>query len=343
LDLPPHAELLPAELAKVAALLGERPDAVSRLEDVGICNAIYRIGTRYLLRVPHNEPRRFEELGREARTVAAAHIAGVQAPVLVLYDDSRRTLGVPFAVYEWRDGATLEPEPGRIVGREATWSAIGAQLARLHTTLQPAELSWLPTDEPPLPEEQLARRLSEGWLSRFEGDWLATWLSDLSDAAGPDAAPTTVTHGDMQAANILVDAQGALLALIDWGDARLADPAIDFAGIPLRYVAAMLDGHRTHGADAGAVEPRIIRRHLLLGLLQLGRGPLPDRSWAERPLSFLIEALHFFNSPPSPWPNWAPSSPGLAELTRHARPDRASSRNTSQPSLRARDIESAAA
>jgi hypothetical protein len=205
----------------------------------------------------------------------------------------------------------IDARTGARSDRRTSGNLVGGRRSartRSHGSL-PRELDWLPTDHAPAPEELLARRLSEGWLSRFEADWLDSWLSALNEAAAADATPTAVTHGDMQAANVLLNAQGGLVALIDWGDARLADPAIAFAGIPLRVVPVMVDGYRTHGTDAGNLEPRIIRRHLLLGLLRLGRGPLPDRSWAERPLSFLIEALRFFSSPPPPWPNWAPPNP----------------------------------
>jgi len=48
MELPNHIELSGESLGRVAEWLDERPDSVQRLEDRGICNARYRIGTRYV-------------------------------------------------------------------------------------------------------------------------------------------------------------------------------------------------------------------------------------------------------------------------------------------------------
>ena len=57
------------------------------------------------------------------------------------------------------------------------------------------------------------------------------------------------------------------------------------------------------------LEARIIWRHLQLGLVTLPRGPLPERSWAERPLTMLLDSLAFFaGDPPTIWRQLAPSS-----------------------------------
>jgi tRNA A-37 threonylcarbamoyl transferase component Bud32 len=311
MDIPPHVVLGSRELVRVAALLGEGESAVRRLENVGICNAIYRVGPNYLLRVPRNDPGRFEDLRRETRTVVKAREVGVRAPVLVRYDDSLGVLPVPYAIYKWCRGVTLESERGQVTGSRSAWSAVGRELATLHTAVLPDAVSWLPMDDAPAAEDLLARRVSEGWLSAFEAEWLGAWLTDLAAAAEAFVPPmTVVVHGDLQAANILVDTpRRKLRAVIDWGDARVGDPVIDFAGMPLRFVPAILEGYREGGADSKGFEPRIVRRHLLLGLHNLSRGPLPAHSWAERPLSFLIELLHFFATAPSAeWRGNAPPS-----------------------------------
>lgn len=54
---------------------------------------------------------------------------------------------------------------------------------------------------------------------------LRAWL----DAASwPDFV--TVTHGDLYAGHVLVEPDGRPTAVIDWTEARLSDPAIDFTG-----------------------------------------------------------------------------------------------------------------
>src|SRR5438067_1611974 len=80
-----------------------------------------------------------------------------------------------------------------------------------------------------------------------------------------------------------------------WGSSGWGDPAWDFAGVPLRAVPLLLQGYRTAAALDGeaTAEARILWRHLQLALLVLRRGPLPGRSWAERPLAMLLEIMRF--------------------------------------------------
>jgi hypothetical protein len=102
--------------------------------------------------------------------------------------------------------------------------------------------------------------------------------------------------------NVLVDGRGDYLAPIDWGDARVDDPAYDFAGVPMGVVPAMLEGYG--GEPTLAFKARIVRRHLQLALLLMPRGAVSDLSWAERGAPILLELMRFFASGPPramPW------------------------------------------
>jgi aminoglycoside 2''-phosphotransferase len=58
-----------------------------------------------------------------------------------------------------------------------------------------------------------------------------TWRTSLDDPANFAFTPTLV-HGDLACEHILCDAeQGTVTGVIDWGDARLGDPAFDFVGL----------------------------------------------------------------------------------------------------------------
>jgi hypothetical protein len=99
------------------------------------------------------------------------------------------------------------------------------------------------------------------------------------------------------------------VAVIDWGSAGWGDAAEDFAGVPLRAVPFMLQGHRYLTAldHDDSAEARILWRHLQLGLFALPRGAVPGRSWAERPLAMLFEILRFFLADPDErWADLAP-------------------------------------
>jgi hypothetical protein len=74
-------------------------------------------------------------------------------------------------------------------------------------------------------------------------------------------------------------------------------------------VPFMLDGYRESGEidEDPDLEARIVWRHLQLGLVTLPRGRLPGHSWAERPLSMLLDTLAFFGAkPPHAWRDLGP-------------------------------------
>jgi hypothetical protein len=93
-------------------------------------------------------------------------------------------------------------------------------------------------------------------------------------------------------------------ALLDWGNAAWGTAVDDLAVLPLSAVPFMLEGHREIAPldDDAHAEFRVLWRHLLLMLWLIARGPLPGSSWAERPLSMLLDTLLFFASgPPELW------------------------------------------
>jgi Ser/Thr protein kinase RdoA (MazF antagonist) len=108
--------------------------------------------------------------------------------------------------------------------------------------------------------------------------------------------PPSFVHGDTQASNIMVDADTlAYRALIDWGSCGWGDPALDFAGMPLRAVPDVLVGYRdlVMMPDDETAEARILLAHLHIALLNLCRDPQPLRSWAERPAGYLLDIMRF--------------------------------------------------
>ena len=59
---------------------------------------------------------------------------------------------------------------------------------------------------------------------------IALWQDYLDDDANFAFAPALI-HRDLGAEHILVDLEGRLSGVIDWGDASIGDPAIDFTGL----------------------------------------------------------------------------------------------------------------
>jgi aminoglycoside phosphotransferase (APT) family kinase protein len=296
MELPDFPPITPEMLAAIAERHGLGARAFTPLPELGIFNTIYQIGDDLILRIPRDHPDFIAALYRESAVVPAARSVGVHTPALVAFDDSRDLLAVPYIVYERVDGETLELLNLEPEATPDAWRGLGRDLARLHlgvtTEMLPATLKIAhdgPKDLRPWPEA-LAR---DGYMTMLEARWLAGILERLAPAALA-SLPRRLLHGDTQGTNTIVRA-GSLeyLAVIDWGSARWGDVAWDFAGIPLRAVPFVLEGHREIGPldQDETAEARILWRHFEFALGNARRSPLPERSWAERPLTMLIEIL----------------------------------------------------
>ena len=278
--------------------------AVQPLAAAGVFNTVYAIGADLILRVPRDDPFFVATAFKELRAVPAARAAGVRTPAIVVADTACDTVRVPYAVYERAHGETLEslaPDPAKAT---PVWEELGRDLALLHTRVGPDDdLAGLVCEDVPDARTLLEGAASRGHLSAVEEQWLAAWLDNLAPAdAG--AIPCFV-HGDIQSSNVIATTTpdgGAYVAVLDWGGCGWVDPARDFAGIPLRAVPAMLRGYATVAGDADdAFRARIVHRHLQLALFNLGRGPQPAMSWAERQASMLVDVLRFFVDAPREW------------------------------------------
>jgi aminoglycoside phosphotransferase (APT) family kinase protein len=277
----------------------------SRLPEIGIFNAIYALGDDLILRIPRSHPAFTAAARKEALAAPAARAAGIRTPALIIFDDTLDLLPVPFTIYERVHGATLglldrEPED-----TPDGWREIGRDLALLHSRVADAgAIADIAGELLPDPRLLLDEIAQEGYVTAMEARWLTGWLDRLA-AAALAPMPRRFLHGDLQTTNIMVRGDSlAYLALLDWGSAGWGDPAWDFAGVPLRAAPWLLAGHRevTLLDNDETAEARVLWRHLQLALLILRRGPLPGRSWAERPLAMLLEIMRFMiESPASVW------------------------------------------
>jgi len=275
------------------------------LPGVGIFNALYGLGENLILRIPRDHPAFLAALAKEPLAVPVARAAGVRTPSLVDYDDSRTLLPVPYTIYERVHGDTFGLMPGDPVASPPVWQELGADLARLHLGVgSDSPVAGLACEQLPGGVE-LAEHLGErGMVGAAEVHWLGGWLERLDALAGQ--RPSVFVHGDIQSTNVML-IDGSYAALLDWGACGWADPAVDFAGIPLRAVPALLSGYAAAGAgvDTG-LRAAIVRRHLLIGLFLAHRTPQPGLSWAERPLGVLLDVLRFTSAAPAEWRDVGP-------------------------------------
>lgn len=142
----------------------------------------------------------------------------LDAPVPVVMGEDPLLVRHVLVRGEPADPSMLTAEHGR---------AVGLFLRALHDTPREVWAGLVPE-----PETSLAAMRVE--LAKMERD-VVPRLPAGRQAAGRDllteaarATPVTLVHGDLGPAHVLIDV-GRVSGVIDWGDARAADPAIDLA------------------------------------------------------------------------------------------------------------------
>lgn len=272
----PAAEI-DIDLALVKSLLqAQHPDlanlSISYLSE-GWDNVIYRLGNKYLLRLPR-------------RTQAVPFIEREQlwlprlAPQLPIPIPAPVRVGVPQGKYPWPWSITpwfMGANAATALPDHEEASHLARFLKALH---QPA-----PVDAPHNPfracplreraaqvEERITRFVAEGIINE---QIIQVWSAAL--AAPPYTAPLRFIHGDLHPKNIVVH-QGKFSAIIDWGDMTAGDPATDLASFWMLFGDAQA---RKLGLDAYAPDPALLTRAkgwaIFFGtiLLDIGKGGDP--------------------------------------------------------------------
>jgi hygromycin-B 7''-O-kinase len=288
-------------LAEIARRHRTDPAAITVSPSQGIANQVFFLGDHLVLRIAW--PETADDLRKEALVLPAAVHAGVRTPEMVEYDDD--LLDTPYMVVKRANGITpgLPERPADGKWAEA-YRELGAELAALHRNI--TDLAGVPVDEPGDPRPDVVRLAEKGYLSTDLADWLTSWFDRLEPRCGP-SAPLRLIHGDASPQNLLVDPETKRLnAILDWGDAAWADPATEFAKLPLRAVPAVLDGYLDAPDENRAAETlaaRILWHHLHWAVGKLASVPDAQAAhWSAQPGSRLLEIMRFFNAdPPSPW------------------------------------------
>jgi len=295
---PAPTEVSDAALHAIVARHGLGTRTFAQLAHVGSGNTVYFLGDEYVLRVPLNDPVRAAGAYTEAIAVPAARAAGVRTPPIVAFDDSRELLPVPYAVYERVPGEPLSALGCAPEAVAQVWRELGHDLALLHTGVPadgPAGQLRAPGEDPD-PRPWIAGFARAGYMTPAEARRLLGWLDRLAPQAQAPVPPR-FGHGDVNAANILVDpAAPAYLALIDWGGAGWSDAAWDFCPLALRVVPFVLAGYRAVAPldNDPAAEARIAWHHVQLALYFIRPDRDPPRAQAEARIRRLLAELGWF-------------------------------------------------
>ena len=227
-----HADELPVSADLVRKLVDEqfprwRGLPVSRVSSPGTVNAIFRVGERLAARLPlRGTDAAAARLLLESEAAAARELAGATrfpVPEQVALGEPGHGYPLPWSVQAWLPGRTGdEDDPAGSVGfaRDlaefiAGVRAIGTRGRTFSGRGRGGDLkahdAWMST----------CLRESEGILDvgRLSRMWAA--FREL-----PREAPDVMSHGDLTPGNVLV-AGGHLAGVLDVGDFRAADPALD--------------------------------------------------------------------------------------------------------------------
>ena len=215
--------------ALVRSLLREQHPDLAELPlqatESGWDNAMFRLGERLVVRLP--------------RRAAAAHLIEHEqqwlpqlAPLLPIPVPAPVRAGSPTTNFPWRwsivpwfsgrNADLCEP-------RADQGERLAAFLCALHRPA-PANAPLNPHRGVPLREraEQMAERIRrlEQHTTLLNDEVMRMHRASLE--APIDVAPAWL-HGDLHAGNLLVDADGVISAVIDWGDMTAGDRATDLA------------------------------------------------------------------------------------------------------------------
>jgi Ser/Thr protein kinase RdoA (MazF antagonist) len=144
-DDAPFPELSAEQLTAIVGRheLGVALDQISRLRSTGVVHTVYALGDAYVLRVPKPIPDATTDTYTESVAAPVARDAGVRTPALIVFDDERDIVEVPYTVFERWDGEGLVDLGS--ADRSDLWRAVGRDLATLHLNVAdcPDPNNWL--------------------------------------------------------------------------------------------------------------------------------------------------------------------------------------------------------
>ena len=226
--------------------------------DYLVLHATAADGTKWILRAPR---------------ATEGHYLPAEGPLL----DHVRPL-LPVAVPDWRiNTGTLIAYP-RLPGEQAEghWSPtddlLGRTIAILHALpTEPVQALGVPTYDPAAQRKWIAGLIDQARAEYVIADELLHRWERWLDATDRWPQAMVLARGDLHPQHLLVDG-GRLVGLIDWADATIGDPSMDFVD-PYAYLAPAVferlladyerhgghvwPGMREHIASRASLEPVI--------------------------------------------------------------------------------------
>jgi aminoglycoside phosphotransferase (APT) family kinase protein len=151
------------------------------------------------------------------------------------------------AVHRYVPGRQLSSRSVRGRRRDRLTEQVGAFLSQLHGfPLDQAQALGVP--ELDLWEDHYRPLIDQAmqYLGVSAQQWLAAQAEAFESGGGTRSAPRVLIHGDISGNHLLLDGDSGLGGVIDFGDAMIADPALDLAGLLNDMAEPFLDQVREH-------------------------------------------------------------------------------------------------
>ena len=202
-------------------------------------NDVFLVDDAWIFRFP----RRRDVAERLDREMAAASLArealadlAVQVPRIDRIGHPSKSFPYRFVGYRKVPGRPAPDLPDLAVSAPLLGSQIGRILSRLHRIPpERAADSGLKADEEGAREWHAeASHIAEDLLAR-EGQWIRScleWLEGDPRLPSRYEGPARFLHNDLCPDHVLMDSEGRVSGLLDFGDAALGDPALDFFILP---------------------------------------------------------------------------------------------------------------
>lgn len=210
---------------------GLTADSVERSPHEGVANAVFLAGS-WVVRI--NKDLDYEgDSFTEAQAAPAAWSAGVKTPRMAAFDNDRDVVDRAVSIFERAKGRPWGA--GEATGA-AFFRALGEEIGRWHRGVARGSLREDVLDPAwEINAVEVAVGLSSAGLPLESEE-----ARSLAGALEP--LPWVFSHQDLHPWNILAE-EGRLTAVLDWGDAGWASPAVDFRFVPEEWLDEALAGY----------------------------------------------------------------------------------------------------
>ncbi|MFJ9820912.1 aminoglycoside phosphotransferase family protein [Streptomyces sp. NPDC101151] len=218
---------------------------VRRLASSGTENAMFRLGTGLVVRLPRYPGAVADVTHEQVWLPRLGPLLPVAAPEPVGLGEPDEDFPWPWSVYRWLDGSN--PVAGAVGTPERLAEELGAFVAALRR-IDPLKGPSAHRGVPLATRDAPTRAAVEQLTGRIDTDAVTSQWERALRAPEHDGPPAWM-HGDLAPGNVLVE-DGRLSAVIDFGCAGVGDPAVDLIVAWNLLPASARDTFRkTVGAD----------------------------------------------------------------------------------------------